>query len=137
MKKIYFFCTGNSCRSQMAEGFSKKYFPKDWEIKSAGIETHGLNPKAVQAMAEVGINISQQQSELIDVAYLNDCNLVVTLCGDTRDKCPMTPDSVQRIHWPLADPAQATGSDAEVFQQFRTTRDEIQKRIESLSENLR
>lgn len=129
MKKIYFLCTGNSCRSQMAEGFGKQILGKDWQVKSAGIETHGLNPLAVKVMAEKGIDISQNTSKLIDNNYLNNCDLVITLCGDARDRCPMTPATVQKMHWPLPDPAQATGSEEEVLQIFRQVRDEIEIRV--------
>lgn len=132
MKQIYFLCTGNSCRSQMAEGFARKYLP-DWRIASAGIEKHGLNPRAVQVMAEVGIDISRNESKLIDSAYLNTCDLVVTLCGDARDRCPVTPASVEKRHWPLPDPAQARGSETEILQVFRDVRDEIGRRIKALA----
>lgn len=129
MKKIYFLCTGNSCRSQMAEGFAKQLLPSDWQIQSAGIETHGLNPKAVQVMQEVGIDISQHTSKLIDPTYLNQCDLVVTLCGDARDRCPVTPPSVTKLHWPLPDPAFATGTPAQQLEVFREVRDQIKARI--------
>lgn len=133
MQQIYFLCTGNSCRSQMAEGFAAKYLP-DWRVASAGVETHGLNPKAVAVMAEVGIDISQHQSKLIDRDYLNSSDLVVTLCWDAQDKCPMTPPTVERRHWPLPDPAQAQGTDAEIMQVFRDVRDEIERRVKALAE---
>lgn len=132
MKKIYFLCTGNSCRSQMAEGFARALLGPDWQVESAGVEMHGLNPKAVTVMAEVGIDISNQYSKLIDLDYLNQCDLVVTLCGDARDKCPMTPASVQKQHWPLPDPAQANGTEAEQLVAFRTVRDDIRLRVAAL-----
>jgi len=131
-KQLYFLCTGNSCRSQMAEGFAKQLLPADWTIQSAGVEVHGLNPKAVQVMAEVGIDISAQQSTLIDPDYLQHCDLVVTLCGDARDRCPVTPPSVKKLHWPLPDPAQATGDEAAQLVAFRQVRDEIKDRIQKL-----
>lgn len=102
MPKIYFLCTGNACRSQMAEGFARQLLGSAWEVASAGVEIHGLNPLAVQTMAEVGIDISDHTSKLIDVAYLNQCQIVVTLCGDARDRCPVTPPTVTKYHWPLA-----------------------------------
>ena len=132
MTQLYFLCTGNSCRSQMAEGFARDLAPKDWTIASAGVERHGLNPLAVQVMEEVGIDISQQTSKLIDVDYLNTSDIVVTLCGDARDKCPVTPPSVTRIHWPLTDPAQATGTPDQIMATFRQSRDEIKSRVTSL-----
>lgn len=129
---IYFLCTGNSCRSQMAEGFSKRYLP-DWHVESAGIEAHGLNPKAVKAMAEVGIDISAQQSSVIDEAILQQATLIVTLCGDAADKCPVTPAHVTRVHWGFDDPAKATGSEAEQWLVFQQVRDAIQRRIQQFA----
>ena len=111
MKKIYFLCTGNSCRSQMAEGYAKKILPaNEFQIKSAGIETHGLN-----------------------LNYLNTSDLVITLCGDAKDKCPMLPPQTKTLHWPLSDPAQATGTLEEQLQEFRKVRDEIKKLVTSLN----
>ena len=132
MKKIYFLCTGNSCRSQMAEGFGHIILGDDWEVASAGVEMHGLNPKAVKVMAEVGVDISNQSSKLIDTEYLNSCDLVVTLCGDARDKCPMTPPTVKKLHWSLPDPAAATGTEEEKLNEFRRVRDEIRKLVLTL-----
>ncbi|WP_268912217.1 arsenate reductase (thioredoxin) [Lentilactobacillus sp. SPB1-3] len=133
MKQIYFLCTGNSCRSQMAEGFAKKVLGDQWRIASAGVERHGLNTNAVKVMNEVGIDISRNESKLIDVDYLNSSNLVVTLCGDARDKCPVTPSTVKKLHWPLIDPAQVKGSEKEVLEVFRQVRDEIENRIKNLA----
>ena len=86
-KTIYFICTGNSCRSQMAEGWGKKILGKDWNVYSAGIETHGVNPKAIEAMKEVDIDISNHTSDLIDNDILKQSDLVVTLCSDADDNC--------------------------------------------------
>lgn len=133
MPQIYFLCTGNSCRSQMAEGFARQFFGPDWRIASAGVETHGLNPRAVAAMAEAGVDISKQYSKLIDDTYLQAANIVVTLCGDARDKCPVTPPSVTRLHWPLPDPAAVSGTDAVVMNAFRSVRDEIKRRVQDLA----
>lgn len=132
MTQLYFLCTGNSCRSQMAEGFARQLAPQDWQIASAGIEQHGLNPLAVKVMAERGIDISRQQSKLIDNDYLQHSDMVVTLCGDARDKCPMTPPTVAKRHWPLPDPAQATGDEDAVLAVFRQVRDEIEVRVKQL-----
>lgn len=126
--QVYFLCTGNSCRSQMAEGFARKYFP-DWTIASAGIEKHGLNQMAVRVMSEKGIDISKNESELIDVDFLNSSDLVVTLCGDARDKCPMTPPTVKKEHWGFIDPALIQGTENDKLRAFRTVRDGIEKRI--------
>ncbi|MGL6031378.1 MAG: arsenate reductase (thioredoxin) [Kurthia gibsonii] len=135
MKKIlYFLCTGNSCRSQIAEGFAKKLLPTDWTVKSAGIEAHGLNPKAVKAMQEVQIDITTQTSDVIDPQILNQATLVVTLCGDAADKCPVTPPHVKREHWGFTDPAKATGTEEEKWAVFQDVRDAIQKRIQDFVE---
>lgn len=131
-KTIYFLCTGNSCRSQMAEGFAKKYLP-DWDVQSAGIEAHGLNPNAVKAMAEVGVDISNQTSDIIDEAILNNATLIVTLCGDAADKCPMTPPPIRREHWGFDDPAKATGTHEEKWLVFQTVRNAIEARIKAFA----
>ncbi|MFH5810583.1 arsenate reductase (thioredoxin) [Companilactobacillus sp. FL22-1] len=136
MKKIYFLCTGNSCRSQMAEGFAKQLLGNDWQVASAGIESHGVNPLAIEAMQEVGIDISTNKSKLIDNDYLQQCQLVVTLCGDAKDRCPVTPKTVRKLHWPLADPAQAKGTKAEKMLVFRQVRDQIEAKISQLAQEL-
>lgn len=133
-KTIYFLCTGNSCRSQMAEGWAKQLLGDEWEVRSAGIEAHGLNPNAVKAMNEVGIDISDQKSELIDNEYLNHATLAVTLCGDAADRCPMTPPHVRREHWGFNDPAKAQGTDDEKWAVFQRVRDEIGERIKRFAE---
>ncbi|ASN05215.1 arsenate reductase (thioredoxin) [Virgibacillus necropolis] len=133
-KTIYFLCTGNSCRSQMAEGWAKKYLGDAWEVKSAGIEAHGLNPNAIEAMKEVDIDISNQKSDIIDSGVLNNATMAVTLCGDAADKCPMTPPHVKRDHWGFDDPAKAEGTDEEKWQVFQRVRDEIGERIKHFAE---
>lgn len=133
-KTIYFLCTGNSCRSQMAEGFGKHYLSDEWEVYSAGIEAHGLNPNAVKAMNEVGIDISDQTSDLIHVDMLNNADFVVTLCGDAADKCPLTPAHVKRDHWGFDDPAKAEGTEEERWMVFQRVRDEIGTRIKKFAE---
>ncbi|OBW60488.1 arsenate reductase (thioredoxin) [Solibacillus silvestris] len=127
---LYFLCTGNSCRSQMADGWAQKLLPENWEVYSAGIETHGVNPNAIKAMNEVGIDISHHTSDLINQDILNKATLVVTLCGDAADKCPMTPPGVRREHWGFEDPAKATGTEEEKWAIFQQVRDAIGARIE-------
>lgn len=129
-KTLYFLCTGNSCRSQMADGWAQKLLPDEWVVYSAGIETHGVNPNAIKAMAEVGIDISHHTSDLIDAEMLNNATLAVTLCGDAADKCPITPPSVRREHWGFPDPAKATGTEEEKWAVFQQVRDAIGARIE-------
>ncbi|GAF20607.1 MULTISPECIES: arsenate reductase (thioredoxin) [Shouchella] len=133
-KTIYFLCTGNSCRSQMAEGWAKYYLQDEWDVYSAGIEAHGLNPNAVKAMEEVEVDISNQTSDMIDNTLLNNADFVVTLCGDAADKCPMTPPHVKRAHWGFDDPAKAEGSEEERWAVFQRVRDEIGLRIKAFKE---
>lgn len=132
-KIIYFLCTGNSCRSQMAEGFGKEILGDTFEIYSAGIEAHGLNPKAIEAMQEVEIDISGQTSDRIDPALLAKADFIVTLCGDAHDNCPVTPSHIPRWHWGFDDPARATGSDEQKWGVFQRVRDEIEARIQKFA----
>lgn len=132
-KVFYFLCTGNSCRSQMAEAFGHKHLSGKYDVYSAGIEAHGLNPNAIKAMDEVGIDIRNQTSDVIDSELLNNADIVVTLCGDANDKCPMTPPHVTRWHWGFDDPARAEGSEEEKWAVFQRVRDEIDARIEEFS----
>ena len=122
-KTIYFICTGNSCRSQMAEGWGKEVLGKDWNVYSAGIETHGVNPKAIEAMKEVDIDISNHTSDLIDSDILEQSDLVVTLCSDADDNCSILPPNVKKEHWGFDDPA------GKEWSEFQRVRDEIGKRI--------
>ena len=124
-KTIYFICTGNSCRSQMAEGWGKEILGEDWNVYSAGIETHGVNPKAIEAMKEVDIDISNHTSDLIDSDILEQSDLVVTLCSDADDNCPILPPNVKKEHWGFDDPA------GKEWPEFQRVRDEIGKRIHS------
>lgn len=133
-KIIYFLCTGNSCRSQMAEGWAKRYLGEDWKVRSAGIEAHGVNPLAVKAMKEVGIDISDQTSDIIDPTILQHATIAVTLCGDAKDKCPVTPSHVHREHWGFDDPAKAEGTIEVKWQVFQRVRDEIGARIKRFAE---
>lgn len=122
-KTIYFICTGNSCRSQMAEGWGKEILGEDWNVYSAGIEAHGVNPKAIEAMKEVDIDISNHTSDLIDNDILKQSDLVVTLCSDADDNCPILPPNVKKTHWGFDDPA------GKEWSEFQRVRDEIGKKI--------
>lgn len=133
MTKLYFLCTGNSCRSQMAEGYGRKLLDSSqFEVRSAGIESHGLNPRAVKVMAEDGIDITGQTSDVIDPDYFKEADVIITLCGDALDKCPTIPSGVAHEHWDLEDPAKATGTEEEIVATFRETRDIIKERIQTL-----
>jgi len=128
---VYFLCTGNSCRSQIADGFLQAIGGHRYEVKSAGLEAHGLNPRAVQTMKEAGIDISHHASDVIDPEVLAEADFIITLCGHANDNCPVVRnDKGQRWHWGFDDPAKATGTEEEITAQFRTVRDSIKKRIE-------
>lgn len=129
---LLFLCTGNSCRSQMAEGFARVMADEGIGVQSAGIEAHGQNPRAIAAMAELGIDISGQESTQLTDAMLADTDLVVTVCGHADEHCPVLPAGTRRLHWPLEDPARATGSEEEITAEFRRIRDEIRERVTEL-----
>lgn len=135
-KTLYFMCTGNSCRSQIAEGFAKYYGNENFEIYSGGIEAHGLNLRAVKVMSEIGIDILKQPSDLINEDILFKSDYVITLCGDSRDKCPVLPPSIKNIHCGLEDPAKATGTEEEILNKFREVRDIIKENVRNLIENI-
>ncbi len=130
-KRVAFLCTGNSCRSQMAEGWARFLAEGRWEIYSAGLEAHGINPRAVAVMAEVGVDISGQVSKIIDPNRLTAQDVIVTLCGDAAERCPVTPPGTLRLHWALPDPAKATGTEEEITARFREVRDQIRNRIQA------
>lgn len=127
---IYFLCVGNSCRSQMAEGFAKKYIGDTFDIYSAGIEPLGINPWAVKVMLEKGIDISNQTSDLVSTKLLNQADYVITLCKDARERCPIVLPRSSHYHWAFDDPATPKGSEKEILQAFRHVRDEIDKTIQ-------
>ena len=131
-KKLLFLCTGNSCRSQMAEGFARIKLNKKFKIYSAGVEAHGLNLNAVSVMKEVGVDISNQKSKSISEDELSNYNLIITLCGDARDRCPILIGDQRNIHWGLEDPANATGTEKEIMGVYRKVRDQISINIDSL-----
>jgi len=129
--KIMFLCTGNSCRSQMAEGFAKELGKGLLELHSAGLSPHGVNPRAVAVMKEIGIDISKQTSKSIDEQLLKKMDIIITLCGNAAESCPLTPPGIRKIHWPLEDPAKAAGSEEEIMSEFRRVRDEIEKKAKN------
>lgn len=126
---ILFLCTGNSCRSQMAEGWAKKHGGTSFEIQSAGIEAHGKNPRAIAVMSEVGVDISSQESTKVTDEMLKQTDLVVSVCGHADAHCPVLPPGTKKEHWPLDDPAKAQGSEDEILNQFRASRDDIETRV--------
>ncbi|MGF1613636.1 MAG: arsenate reductase ArsC [Gammaproteobacteria bacterium] len=137
LTRILFLCTGNSCRSQMAEGFARVLGDGLVEVRSAGIEAHGQNPRAIAVMAEAGIDISSQQSTRLTDALLAWPERMVTVCGHADEHCPVLPPGIQKEHWPLSDPAKATGSEEHIMATFRATRDEVKRRVTDLLARLR
>lgn len=126
-KKILVLCTGNSCRSQIAEGYLKYFAKNKAEIYSAGIETHGLNPGAVKTMSEDGIEISGQTSNAIDEYQDINFDYVITVCDHAKENCPYFPSKSQPFHHNFQDPAKASGTPEEISQEFRRVRDQIKK----------
>ena len=133
---VLFLCTGNSCRSQMAEGWLRHLGGDEISAESAGIEAHGKNPRAITVMREAGIDISGQESTIVNDEMLRRADLVVTVCGHADEQCPALPPGVRKIHWPLSDPAKATGNEEEIMMQFRATRNEVRQRVQDLLEQL-
>lgn len=133
---LLFLCTGNSCRSQMAEGWAKN-LASDWlEVQSAGIEAHGKNPRAIEVMQEAGVDISDQESTILTNEMLASADLFITVCGHADEHCPVLPPGTRKEHWSLSDPAKAEGSELEIMEQFRATRDDIRLRVTELIKRL-
>jgi len=127
-----FLCTGNSCRSQMAEGLARELGKGVIEPYSAGLIPAGVNPNAITVMKEIGIDISGQKSEAIDENLLMKMDVIMTLCSHADASCPVTPEGIKRFHTPVNDPVGAVGTEEEVLQEFRSARDEIKKKINDL-----
>jgi len=125
-----FLCTANSCRSQMAEGLMRALGQGRVEVHSAGLFASGVQPRAIEVLKEIGIDISGQTSKDIDPGLMRSMDYVITLCGHAESTCPATPPEVTRIHWPIDDPVGAQGTDEEIMNDFRRARDEIKQRIE-------
>jgi arsenate reductase (thioredoxin) len=134
---ILLVCTGNSCRSQMAEAFARRYGGDMLEVYSAGLEPSRINPRAIAVMAEKGISLDGQWSKGLDAVPTDGMDLVVTLCGDAEARCPLIHGRLGRRHWPLPDPAKATGSDEQIMAAFRSVRDDIEVRVRELLAELR
>lgn len=129
---ILFLCTGNSCRSQIAEGWARQ-LNSDWiQVQSAGIEAHGQNPRAITVMQEVGVDISCQESTILTHDMLLSTDYLITVCGHADEHCPELPKGILKEHWPLFDPAKATGSEEEIMAMFRESRNDIQQRVMDL-----
>lgn len=121
----------------MAEGWARQ-LGGDWlEVNSAGIEAHGKNPRAIAVMAEAGVDISAQASTRLTAEMLQQVDCLVTVCGHADEHCPALPPGLRKEHWPLSDPAKATGSEEAIMRVFRESRDEIQRRVVGLLVRLR
>lgn len=127
MKKILVLCTGNSCRSQMAHGYLAHFAGDRAEVYSAGVETHGVNLKAVQAMLEDGIDISHHTSNHVDEYADIPFDFVITVCDNAKEQCPFFPSSAQKFHHNFPDPAKATGTPGAVAAEFQAVRDQIKE----------
>jgi arsenate reductase len=129
MIKVMFLCTGNSCRSQMAEGFARELGKGLLEVHSAGLMAAGVHPRAIAVMREAGIDISGQRSKEIDETFLRSMDIVVTLCDNAAEACPWTPPTIRLLHWPVKDPVGTRGSEETIMKEFRRARDEIRQKI--------
>jgi len=129
-RRVLFLCTHNSARSQMAEGFLRELGAGRFDVASAGTEPRGLNPLAVQAMAEEGIDISLQESKTLERYLSEPFDLVVTVCDEANEACPYFPNAKERRHWSFPDPSAVQGDDETRFAAFRAVRDAVRERIE-------
>ena len=127
MKKILVLCTGNSCRSQIAEGYLRHFAGKSAEVYSAGVETHGVNPKAIQVMKEDRIDISGHTSNNVNEYRNIDFDYVITVCDNAKERCPYFPTTAKKFHYNFPDPAKAIGTEEEVMNQFRSVRNQIKE----------
>ncbi len=125
MKNILILCTGNSCRSQIAEGYLRHFAGDQATVYSAGVETHGVNPRAIQIMAEDHVDISQHTSNNVD-EYVNiPFDYLITVCDNAKERCPYFPTNAEKFHYNFPDPAKATGTEEEILEEFRRVRDMI------------
>ena len=130
MKKILVLCTGNSCRSQIAEGYLRRYAGDKAIVYSAGVETHGVNPRAIAIMKEEGIDISAHTSNNIEEYRDISFDAVITVCDNARERCPFFPSTARKFHENFPDPAKARGMEEEVMKEFRKTREMIREYCE-------
>jgi len=138
MKNVLVLCTGNSCRSQLAEGYLQHFAKNKAKIYSAGIEVHGVNPRAIKVMAEDGIDISNQTSNNIEEYFDVNFDYVVTVCDHAKESCPYFPTQAIKFHHNFPDPAKAIGTEAEIMAEFRSTRDLVRAYMKDfINENLK
>jgi len=127
--KLLFLCTGNSCRSQIAEGYANVLGGEKFEAKSAGIEAHGKNPRAIAVMQEDGVDIFHQESTVVTEEMLEWADVLITVCGHADENCPVINSDIAREHWPFDDPAKAQGTETEILNEFMRVRNEIKNKI--------
>ncbi len=127
MKKILVLCTGNSCRSQIAEGYLRHFAGNKAEVYSAGVETHGVNPRAIEIMKEDGIDISNHTFKNVSEYKGIDFDYVITVCDHAKERCPYFPSGAKMFHYNFPDPAKASGTEEQVMQQFRDVRDRVKQ----------
>ncbi len=135
-KKILVLCTGNSCRSQIADGYLKLFAGDRADIYSAGIETHGVNPRAIAVMSEDGIDISQNTSNNVNEYSEVNFGVVLTVCDNANERCPIFPSHAKKFHHNFPDPAKVVGSEEEIMNQFRTVREMIKTYCKNLIDNV-
>jgi arsenate reductase (thioredoxin) len=128
---VLILCTGNSARSQMAEGLFRHEGGDRYEVFSAGTRPSRVRPEAIAVLAEIGIDISGQRSKSVDEFIGQPLDLVITVCDNAKEACPVFPGQTRRLHWPFEDPAGTEGSEDERKAEFRRVRDQIQKRIQA------
>ena len=128
-KRVLFLCTHNSARSQMAEGLLRRMAGEQFEVFSAGTEETRVHPLAIEAMREIGIDMSSHRSKTLEEFSGQSFDYVITVCDRANESCPIFPGSTERIHWSFDDPSAATGTDAERLRVFRQIRDAIQNRL--------
>lgn len=133
-KKILILCTGNSCRSQIAEGYLRHFAGNKADVYSAGVETHGVNPRAIATMAEDGIDISNHTSNHVDEYTSIDFDFVITVCDNARERCPYFPTNALKFHHNFPDPAKALGTEHEIMEEFRRVRQMIKEYCEQFVE---
>ena len=130
MKRVLMLCTGNSARSQMAEGLLREFAGDRFEVESAGVAPTQVRPEAIAVMREIGIDISQQRSKSVDDFAGQEFAYVITVCDNANEQCPVFPGNTQRLHWSFADPAAAEGDYDQRLNVFRNVRDEILQRLQ-------
>jgi arsenate reductase (thioredoxin) len=134
-KRVLFLCTGNSCRSQMAEGLLREFAGDDFDVESAGTNPTRINPMAVCVMAEAAIDITGQSSKPVAGMMQRQFDYVITVCDRAREHCPIFPGDARQLHWSFEDPADAAGTEEERLGVFRRVRDEIAERVRQFASN--